>query len=172
MTNNDRIEWVIKDAQDTIIGRGKERDLEDGERTIPRCVTAFNSVTGHKLTNTDGWLFMQILKMCRSTQGAYKYDDFRDGIGYAALRAEEARMEHEVSQKLDLRSVSAKPGQIFKLCKHSRLECKECNLVMVPIECDNRSTWTCQHGYTDCNHCIDGEYSPDASPDCDTRGGA
>jgi hypothetical protein len=91
----DHIEWVFDDAKNTIINRGKERDQADGERTIPRCVTAFNAITGHELSNTDGWLFMEILKKCRSVQGSYKYDDFRDGVGYAALRAEEARMEHE-----------------------------------------------------------------------------
>ncbi len=91
----DHIEWVFDDAKDTIVSRGEERDQADGERTIPRCVTAFNAITGHKLSNTDGWLFMEVLKKCRSVQGSYKYDDFRDGVGYAALRAEEARMEEE-----------------------------------------------------------------------------
>jgi hypothetical protein len=91
----DHIEWVFDDAKATIIQRGAERDQADGERTIPRCVTAFNAITGHKLSNCDGWLFMEILKKCRSVQGAYKYDDYRDGVGYAALRAEEARMEEE-----------------------------------------------------------------------------
>ncbi len=91
----DHIEWVFDDAKATIISRGEERDQADGERTIPRCVTAFNAITGHKLSNCDGWLFMEVLKKCRSVQGAYKYDDYRDGVGYAALRAEEARMENE-----------------------------------------------------------------------------
>lgn len=90
-----QIEWVIDDVKATIVDRGRERDLEDGERTIPRCVVAFNSITGHKLSNEDGWLFMQVLKMCRSVQGSYKYDDYRDGVGYAALRAEEAMMSEE-----------------------------------------------------------------------------
>ncbi len=91
----EHIEFVFDDAKDTIIQRGEERDQPDGERTIPRCVTAFNAITGHKLSNCDGWLFMEVLKKCRSVQGAYKYDDYRDGVGYAALRAEEARMENE-----------------------------------------------------------------------------
>jgi hypothetical protein len=92
----EHIEFVFDDAKDTIIQRGEERDQPDGERTIPRCVTAFNAITGHKLSNCDGWLFMEVLKKCRSVQGSYKYDDYRDGVGYAALRAEEARMENEV----------------------------------------------------------------------------
>ena len=90
MTNNERIEFVIDDVKKTIVNRGVERDLDDGERTIPRAVVAFNSITGNDLSAEDGWLFMQILKMCRSKQGEFKYDDYRDGVGYAALRAEEA----------------------------------------------------------------------------------
>lgn len=95
----EHIEFVFDDAKATIIQRGAERDQPDGERTIPRCVTAFNAITGHKLSNCDGWLFMEVLKKCRSVQGKYKYDDYRDGVGYAALRAEEARMEHEALYK-------------------------------------------------------------------------
>ena len=95
LTNTERIEEIMDDAKSTISDRGKERDMPDGERTIPRCVTAFNAITGYTLSNEDGWLFMQVLKQCRSKQGKYKYDDFRDGIGYAALRAEEAQMAHE-----------------------------------------------------------------------------
>ncbi len=94
----DNIEWVFDDAKATIISRGVERDQPDGERTIPRCVTAFNAITGHNLSNTDGWLFMEVLKKCRSVQGSYKYDDYRDGVGYAALRAEEARMEYAANK--------------------------------------------------------------------------
>jgi len=93
--SQEKIEWILNDVRATIVGRGEERDQPEGERTIPRCVTAFNSITDHKLSNEDGWLFMQILKMCRSMQGSYNYDDYRDGVGYATLRAEEAKMTEE-----------------------------------------------------------------------------
>ncbi len=93
--SQEKIEWILNDVKDTIVGRGKERDQPEGERTIPKCVTAFNSITGHGLSNEDGWLFMQILKLCRSVQGSYKYDDYRDGVGYAALRAEEAKITED-----------------------------------------------------------------------------
>lgn len=113
------IEWVIDDVKNTIVDRGKERDLEDGERTIPRCVVAFNSITGHDLSNEDGWLFMQILKMCRSLQGSYKYDDYRDGVGYAALRAEEAIMTEDERVKTseefkELKSMFETPDDVIR----------------------------------------------------------
>ena len=123
MTNKERIEFVIKDVSDTIVDRGKERDLDDGERTIPRCVKAFNAVTEHDLSPEDGWLFMQILKMCRSKQGDFKYDDYRDGVGYAALRAEEA-LKNNDDRTGDVPShsgITVNPGPSF-----------------VPPECDER----------------------------------
>ena len=93
--NQSKIAWILDDVERTISDRGKERDLESGERTIPRCVAAFNAITGSNLSNEDGWLFMEVLKMCRSKQGSFKYDDYRDGIGYAVLRAEEAITNQE-----------------------------------------------------------------------------
>ena len=159
--SNQQIEWVLNDTKETIIGRGKERDLNEGERTIPKCVVAFNSITGHRLSNEDGWLFMQVLKMCRSVQGSYKYDDYRDGIGYAALRAEEAIMTDKkrkdsatcVRPMTEQDPKQARPGQVIEVCKHKRSNCYECGLqneidvrpgsstsrsLLVPPECDTR----------------------------------
>lgn len=70
--------------------RGKERDLPDGERSMERAIGAFNALTGARLTEADGWLFMICLKASRSLAGTYKEDDYDDLIGYAALRAEAA----------------------------------------------------------------------------------
>ena len=148
----EHIEWVFDDAKDTIISRGNERDQPDGERTIPRCVTAFNAITGHELSNTDGWLFMEILKKCRSVQGAYKYDDYRDGVGYAALRAEEARMEEEA------RLAAPEPNDALREAAASYKDAVACGDLLVP----------CAHGYTDCSAC-----GPSFVPEeCDNRGGA
>jgi hypothetical protein len=133
----EHIEWVFDDAKNTIINRGKERDQADGERTIPRCVTAFNAITGHELSNTDGWLFMEILKKCRSVQGSYKYDDFRDGVGYAALRAEEARMEEEARRERTLAPNSELRAASRKY--HQAIERDELRVEgYVPPECDDR----------------------------------
>ncbi len=127
----EHIEFVFDDAKATIIQRGVERDQPDGERTIPRCVTAFNAITGHTLSNTDGWLFMSILKQCRSVQGAYKYDDYRDGVGYAALRAEEARMEEDDRVACD------------QTTEEARVELSD-----FAKKCSTRVDVVCEHGYT------------------------
>ncbi len=64
------------------------RDSDTGERSMARTVAAFNAVYGTNLTETQGWNFMELLKMARSSQGAYVADDFDDKVAYAALAAE------------------------------------------------------------------------------------
>lgn len=84
------IEAILNEVKDAVNERGQERDLPDGERTIPRCVKAFNAICGHNLTNEQGWIFMQLLKICRMSQGSFKRDDYIDNLGYGVLLAEEA----------------------------------------------------------------------------------
>jgi hypothetical protein len=137
MTNNERIEFVIDDVKKTIVSRGVERDLDDGERTIPRAVVAFNSITGNELSAEDGWLFMQILKMCRSKQGEFKYDDYRDGVGYAALRAEEALKNNDdwTGDAPAFNPVGEAPPLPGPCC-HGYMDCSGCGPSFVPPECD------------------------------------
>lgn len=98
MTRNERLKGILDHVAEIIAVRGNERDLEDGERTMPRCVSAFNAITGNALSNEDGWMFMQLLKLCRSHRGRFKEDDYYDNLGYAALLAEEAFNTNAVSE--------------------------------------------------------------------------
>lgn len=70
--------------------RGQEYDTPAGERSAARTVAAFNAITGHKLTEADGWLFLQLLKDARQWQNPDRYhaDSAEDGVNYAALKAE------------------------------------------------------------------------------------
>lgn len=63
-------------------------DKPDGERSMGATVEAFESITGHSLTEEQGWLFMGVLKMVRSQQGGFKLDNYEDEAAYAALRGE------------------------------------------------------------------------------------
>ena len=81
---------VLKKAQELISDRGKERDKPNGERSMLRCVSTFNAMTGHKLTEVEGWLFMLYLKHARSREGAFRVDDYEDAVSYSALMAEAA----------------------------------------------------------------------------------
>ena len=79
---------TLRRAADLIEQRGKQRDSDTGERSMARTVGAFNAIYGTNLTETQGWHFMELLKMARSSQGAYVADDFDDKVAYAALAAE------------------------------------------------------------------------------------
>lgn len=81
---------LLNEAARILESRGQERDKEQGERTIPQLVTVFNALTGHNLSNEDGWTFMLLLKLVRMRGGVHKDDDYLDAIGYSALLAEEA----------------------------------------------------------------------------------
>lgn len=68
--------------------RAATYDSPQGERSMGRTVEAFNAITGHKLSEEQGWLFMSCLKLVRSQQGAFKSDNFEDLIAYGALQGE------------------------------------------------------------------------------------
>ena len=68
--------------------RASTYDNPTGERSMGRTVEAFNAITGHKLTEEHGWLFMCLLKQVRSQQGKYKSDSYEDGAAYFALMGE------------------------------------------------------------------------------------
>ena len=68
--------------------RASTYDKPTGERSMGRTVEAFNAITGHKLTEEHGWLFMCLLKQVRSQQGKYKSDNYEDLTAYASLMGE------------------------------------------------------------------------------------
>ncbi|QMP18281.1 hypothetical protein phiV141_24 [Vibrio phage phiV141] len=82
---SDFAEQAVAEMKD----RAASRDC-DGERSMERTVNAFNAMFGHKMTTVQGWQFMELLKMARSVGGAYREDDFVDGVAYAALAGEAA----------------------------------------------------------------------------------
>ncbi|QFS87598.1 MULTISPECIES: DUF6378 domain-containing protein [unclassified Marinobacter] len=85
---------ILRKAADVIDERGKQRDGAGQERSMARTVATFNAMTGHKLTEEDGWLFMQYLKDARSRAGQFTEDDYLDKTAYAALQAECAITNH------------------------------------------------------------------------------
>lgn len=69
--------------------RGKQYDKPEGERSMGKCVAAFNIITGHDLLESEGWLLMQLLKDVRQWQRpGWHEDSATDCISYAALKAE------------------------------------------------------------------------------------
>lgn len=81
---------ILSAAAAEMQDRAVTYDKPEGERSMAATVNAFNAATGHSLTETQGWQFMEILKLVRSNQGAHRLDSFVDGAAYAALAGEAA----------------------------------------------------------------------------------
>lgn len=85
---------LLSKAASIMEERGKQYDKPDGERSMGKCVQAFNVVTGKSLTEAEGWLLLQILKDVRLFQNpGYHQDSAEDCIAYAALKAEAKQSE-------------------------------------------------------------------------------
>ena len=81
----------LNEARGQMEDRAASRDTAEGERSMAKTVAAFNLIYGHRLTVTQGWQFMSLLKKVRGAQGQYREDDYIDDVAYAALAAESAR---------------------------------------------------------------------------------
>lgn len=79
----------LSTAQSHMDARAQVYDKADGERSMARTVAAFNAITGHRLSESDGWMLMMLLKAVRLTQRAtYHADSAEDLVAYAALLGE------------------------------------------------------------------------------------
>lgn len=86
---------ILQRAADHMSDRAATYDRPEGERSMAATVAAFNAVTKQSLTEEQGWLFQEILKLVRSQQGAYRADNYEDAVAYAALRGECAAQERQ-----------------------------------------------------------------------------
>jgi hypothetical protein len=81
-------EQFLSQAADLLIERGKQYDKPGGERSMGSTVKAFNAITNKALSESEGWLFMSLLKRVRQYQGPYHKDSAEDAVSYSALEAE------------------------------------------------------------------------------------
>ena len=75
-------------ARSTMDERGQQYDKSGQERSMGRVVKAFNAVTGHDISEADGWTLMTLLKLVRDQKELPHLDSLVDAVAYAALRAE------------------------------------------------------------------------------------
>lgn len=69
--------------------RAQTYDKPEGERSMGATVRAFNAITGRDLSESEGWLLLQILKDVRLfTSPGFHRDSAEDCAAYAALKAE------------------------------------------------------------------------------------
>lgn len=88
---------LLSKAAAIMTERGKQYDKPEGERSMGKCVQAFNVITGQNISEAEGWLLLQILKDVRLWQRpGYHQDSAEDCIAYAALKAEAKQQECEL----------------------------------------------------------------------------
>lgn len=96
---------ILTDAAAVVGGNAADRDLGK-ERSMARTVKAFNILTGHNLSERDGWMFMVFLKAARAcTTPTGKADDYLDLSAYGALAGESVE-EPDPQIELPLTGVS------------------------------------------------------------------
>lgn len=82
---------ILDKGKDILVQRGKQYDSQTtGERGMSKVVAAFNALEGTSLTEVQGWQFMVLLKLMRSSQGLPLLDNYVDMANYAALAGEAA----------------------------------------------------------------------------------
>ena len=86
---------ILKAAAGHMQDRSATYDKPEGERSMGATVEAFKAVTGHKLTEEQGWLFMALLKAVRSQQGDLRMDSYEDGAAYFSLAGESAARDRK-----------------------------------------------------------------------------
>lgn len=80
---------ILEAAAGHMQARAATYDKPDGERSMGRCVQAFNAITGRDLSEAEGWLLLAVLKNVRLFQRpGYHADSAEDAVAYGALLAE------------------------------------------------------------------------------------
>lgn len=83
---------ILKRAAQHMEDRAVARDQPGGERSMTRTVDAFNALTGHAISERDGWMFMVVLKAARAcTTATGLADDYDDMAAYSGLAGEAAQ---------------------------------------------------------------------------------
>lgn len=115
------IQKLAEKALATLKQRGEQNsyDKKPGtaqeERSAAQIARVFNELTGHNLSTTDAWTFLQVLKLVRmenqiKTGSGDLLDSCNDMISYSLLKAETALMDYRPGQFVELnRQSSAKP---------------------------------------------------------------
>lgn len=82
---------VLQRGIDHMKDREKTYDSKGGERSMGKTVAMFNTLYGKTITEEEGWAFMCLLKLVRTSQGAYRSDNYEDLAAYAGLMCESAQ---------------------------------------------------------------------------------
>lgn len=80
---------ILAAAAQEMQARAALYDQPEGERSVPAVVAAWCALTGRHMTESEGWLFLRLLKDRRlfSSPG-FHADSAVDGVAYGALMSE------------------------------------------------------------------------------------
>lgn len=70
--------------------RATTYDSAKGERSMGKTVAMFNAMYEQEITEEQGWAFMCLLKLVRTSQGDFRADNYEDLAAYAGLMGESA----------------------------------------------------------------------------------
>lgn len=93
--------YFLTQAQAEIQDRAKVYDHASRGQSMAATVGMFNALTGHSLTEQQGWKFMVCLKLVRSEQGEYRADNYVDGAAYMGLAGASADPHVRDPENLD-----------------------------------------------------------------------
>ena len=86
---------ILDEAKVTLSSRAVEYDQPQGERSMAHCVEIFTAISGIKLSESEGWLFMLALKLAGAQKGEPKADTYLEGAAYFALYGESKLAQQE-----------------------------------------------------------------------------
>lgn len=78
---------ILEQAYKTLEERGKERDTQEGERSMRRAAEIYSAMADEQMVQREGWLFMIALKLARAERSDNP-DHYIDLAGYCALLGE------------------------------------------------------------------------------------
>lgn len=80
---------ILEAAAGHMRDRAATYDKPEGERSMAQTVAAFNAITGRELSESEGWLLMDLLKLTRLfAHPGFHRDSAEDHVAYGALLAE------------------------------------------------------------------------------------
>ena len=93
---NDTATGILAKARQHMLDRAATYDKPEGERSMLQTVKVFNAYTGRDLSESEGWLLMDVLKTVRDLTGEKPHrDSLEDKVAYGSLYAESRLRENK-----------------------------------------------------------------------------
>jgi hypothetical protein len=100
-------------AHDTQAERANEYDSEDGERSMPAAVAAFNAITGRNLPVSEGYMLIALVKQVRLYRApGFHLDSAIDLVSYGSLAAEAKSVEAGMRADLERAEYVPQPLEV------------------------------------------------------------